>query len=251
MRSRAKTTFSRSPFLILDTAFATLSFQATSLSAPDSKEISPIDFEPLKSEIVGELLSPIQVIQDLSPRFPMIISGITGAENNYFAKSKIWKSDGSWFISETKRSINFRNEVVNSNGNSSVVCHLKSAIKEEQIRESDRDGIFSTKSVKEYPMDIKLDSISEGDLFEFRTDLRLFANENTLIQKKSKKYRKSYENRIYGSGYFGTIRTGKASHKQNLRFRSPEKCYSRFLTASNRSIVSDHTSHSCNNINYF
>ena len=86
IRSRAKTTFSRSPFLILETAFATLSFQATSLSAPDSKEILPIDFEPLKSEIGGELLSPIQVIQDLSPRFPMIISGITNLDSSSESK---------------------------------------------------------------------------------------------------------------------------------------------------------------------
>jgi hypothetical protein len=178
-------------------------------------------------------------------------TGITGAENNYFAKSRILKSDGSWFMSETKRSIDFRNEVVNSNGNSSVVCHLKSVIKEEQLRESDRDGTFSKNIVKEYPMDIKLDTINEGDLFEFRTDLMLLANENTLIRKNSKKYRISYENSINGSGYFGTIRSGIASHKQNLRFRSPEKCYSRFLKASNRSIVSDRTSSSCNNINYF
>jgi hypothetical protein len=81
MRSRAKTTFSRSPFLILETAFATLFFHAGSESAPVSKVSSPIDFAPLKSKIAGELLSPIQVIQDLSPRFPIIISGIINLDS--------------------------------------------------------------------------------------------------------------------------------------------------------------------------
>ena len=92
--SLAKTTFSRSPFLILATAFATLFFHSESVSAPDSNETSPIGFEPINWEIVGEFFSPIQVIQDLSPRFPMTISGITNFDSSAESKENEEKRIG-------------------------------------------------------------------------------------------------------------------------------------------------------------
>lgn len=178
-------------------------------------------------------------------------TSITRAENTYSVKSKIFKSDGTWFISEMQRSIGFRNRVVNSDGNSTVLCQLNSYIREIEVRDMGDNSTLVKKKLKEFPLSIKVESITESDLFEFRTTLKLLIKERKHIEDKAGKYESYYHNEIYGDGYFGTIRPGIASHTQNVRFKSPENCYSRFLTALNQSIKSDLIFTSCDDIKSF
>ena len=210
------------------------------------------EYSPLQKASRGEILkwdirptkvydfSSIDFKDDDSKKY----TGVTEATNRYYAKSKIRKSDGSWFIADSLRRINFRNEVVNSKGNSTVVCKMKSVINEES-RGIHGSTNFRKSRIKDVPLHIKLESITEGKLFEFRTDLMLKTKESNQIQTGSINYYDTLSNNIHGTGYFGTIRPGVASQSRNLIFKSPDKCYSRFIKASNQSIESDQIFKSC------